>query len=169
MKYDLKGTVKFSVVLHDFCQEQTAQSYLPFHPSLPVVFNILVMGLGYIIHHFSTQFPGRHISTSTYITFIKLLIQLYPQSLQDTWFIENRNINEFSFPPEMKKFLREQYRECDNPLHLNVICRTKIFQQLGYNPIPKAEKLPLPRCLINFVQFQDVEDLYNYVTCHHRL
>ena len=133
------------------------------------VFNIPVMDLGYILHHFSTLFPSRHISISTCITVIKLFIYLYPQSLQDTWFIENRNINEFSFPPEMKKFLIEQYRERKNPFHLNVICRTKIFQQLGYNPIPKAEKLPLPRSLIHFVQFQDVEDLHNYVPYLHRL
>ena len=124
------------------------------------VCNIPTLDLGYILPHFITQYPRLYVSASAYITVIKLLNQLYPQSLQDEWIIENRNTNVFSFSLEMEKFLGEQFREGRNPSRLNIICRTKIFHQLGYNPISKAEKLPLPRILINFVQFQDVKDLH---------
>ena len=122
------------------------------------IFNIVVLDLGYILKQFLTVFQNQHVFTSIYITAIKLLKQLYPHILQDEWFlwyIENRNTNKL-----MKKFLIELCRERKNPSRLNIMCRTKIFQQLGYNPIPKADKLPLPRNLINFVQFRDVEDLY---------
>ena len=122
------------------------------------VFNMLVLDLGYILSHFLAVFRNQHVSINVYITAITLLKQMYPHSLQDErflWYIENINTNNL-----MKKFLTELYRERKNPSRLNNMCRTHIFQQLGYNPIPKADKLPLPRNLINFVQFRDVEDLY---------
>ena len=123
------------------------------------VFNMLVLDVGYILRHFLTGLHNQHESIiNRNITVMKLLKQLYPHNLQDErflWYIENRNTNEL-----MKNFLMELYRESKHPSRLNIMCRTKIFQQLGYNPIPKADKLPLPRNLINFVQFRDVEELY---------
>ena len=100
--------------------------------------------------------------TGSYRKFMKLLKQMYPQCLQERKFIESRqHLNSYS--QEVQKFLMELHEERKNPSRLTFLCRTKIFQQLGYNPIPKAEKLPLPTCLISFVQFRDVEDLYVFV------
>ena len=130
------------------------------------VFNIPALNLGYILKHFLFVTPHKHVSIKD-ITVIKLLKQLYPHSLQDEWliwYIKARNDDRVSFCQCLKnaldKFLVELYRESKNPSRLNVMCRTKIFQQLGYNPIPKAKKLSLPRNLINFVRFRDIEDLY---------
>ena len=122
------------------------------------VFDIVVLDLEFILRHFLDVFQNQHVSINVYVTAITLLKQLYPHCLQDEWFVwytDIRNTNKF-----MGKFLRKLYKERKNPSRLNIMCRTKIFQQLGYNPIPKAEKLSLPRSLTNFVQFRDVEDLY---------
>ena len=109
--------------------------------------------------HFNNSVPT---SAGSYIKFMKLLKQMYPQCLQERKFTESRqHLNSYS--QEVQKFLMELYEERKNPSRLTILYRTKIFQQLGYNPIPKAEKLPLPRCLISFVQFRDVEDLYVFV------
>ena len=95
----------------------------------------------------------------SYIKVMKLLKQMYPQYLQERKFIESRtHLNSYS--QEVQKFLMELYKERKNPSRLTILCRTKIFQLLGYNPIHKAEQLPLPRPLINFVQFKYVKDLY---------
>ena len=109
--------------------------------------------------NFNNSVPA---GAGSYIKFMKLLKQMYPQCLQERKFIESRpHLNSYS--QEVQKFLMELYKERKNPSRLTILCRTKIFQQLGYNPIPKAENLPLPRCLISFVQFTDVEDLYVFV------
>ena len=77
---------------------------------------------------------------------VRLLKELYPQCLQEDWFITHQ-FDEFG-----KKSFEQILNGRKNPPWLDVLCRTKIFQQLGYNPITKAETLPLPRKLIDFVQ-----------------
>ena len=152
---------KFSWPLHEALDHQyvTVISVLLRWGLNNAVFNIPVLDLGYML----TVFPSKGvpiINIPVCITVMKLLKQLYPHNLQDERFLNNRNTNGFSYSLEMQQFLIELHRESKNPSCLNIMCRTKIFQQLGYNPIPKAKKLPLPTSLINFVQFQDVEDLY---------
>ena len=83
-----------------------------------------------------------------------LLKELYPQCLQEDWFI---TYNAFR---EHKECFKQIQNERKNPPYLDVLCRTKIFQQLGYNPITKAERLPLPRKLIDFVQGKDIKGLH---------
>ena len=97
-------------------------------------------------------------SAGSYIKVMKLLKEMYPKCLQKRKFIERSQLS--SYPPEIQKFLMKLYEECKDPPHLTTFCRTKIFQQLGYNPVDKTEQLPLPRCLINFVQFREEQDLY---------
>ena len=47
-----------------------------------------------------------------------------------------------------------------NPPTLQVFCRTKIIQHLGYNPLWKAQKLPLPTGLKKYVQLKNVDVVY---------
>ena len=110
---------------------------------------------------------------------MKLLKQLNPQYLQEHWFVEHpwdpkEALSEFlqehwsighfwslynAQNDELAQFITDLYEERKNPPQLNILCRTKIFKQLGLNPIPKVEKLPLPQSLKHFVQCEDIEEL----------
>ena len=79
---------------------------------------------------------------------IKMMIELNPQCLQERWLVEQ-------LVPH-KASLEELIEARKHPPQLIHLCRAKVFQQLGYNPIPKAEKLPLPRMLKDFVKFKDI-------------
>ena len=50
--------------------------------------------------------------------------------------------------------------ERKNPPRLYDACRTRVFTQLGYNPMSKAEKLPLPRQIIRHLQYMEAEELH---------
>ena len=88
------------------------------------------------------------------INAVHLLKELYPQCLQEDWFIT------YDVFREHKECFEQIQYERKNPPCLDALCRTKIFQQLGYNPITKAETLPLPRKLIDFVQGKDIKGLH---------
>ena len=93
---------------------------------------------------------------------MKHLKQLNPQYLQDHWFVEHpwdlASLEEIT-SEELAQFVADLYEERKNPPQLEILCRTKIFEQLGFNPIPKVEKLPLPQSLKHFVQCKDIEGL----------
>ena len=107
---------------------------------------------------------------------MKLLAQLNPQYLQEHWFVEHpwdpkeapsEDLQEHwstglfwslygNQKKELTQFIADLYKERKNPPQLVILCRTKIFKQLGLNPIPKVEKLPLPQTLKHFVQYKDI-------------
>ncbi len=84
-----------------------------------------------------------------------LLKQLYPQCLQENWLVDNDIPSHRALQNNVAGLRQER----KHPPPLAILCRSKIFQQLGYNPIPKAAKLPLPNKLIDFVQCKDVFDM----------
>ena len=91
---------------------------------------------------------------------IHLLKNLYPQCLQEHWFITYQ-CEDFRFDIKcFKTCFKQLQNERKNPPRLDVLCRINIFQQLGYNPITKAEILPLPRMLRDFVQGRDIKGLH---------
>ena len=177
--YELRGDEiwwkqRFPQILHEaLCHRSLACIQVLLRWGLNnAAFNIQVLDLHFILQHF-LKFDS-HTSLwmaapcCFYVIVIKLLKEMYPQCLQEHSFIGIRNdLNRFSFCPEMKNLLPELYAERKDPARLNAICRTKIFQQLGYNAVSKAEKLPFPRSLINFVQFREVEDLYDDCLSRH--
>ena len=77
-------------------------------------------------------------------TVMKMLVEVKPQCLQESWAYPNR----IQFPVELIKARK-------HPVRLDILCRTKIIQQLGFKPISKVETLPLPRILKDFVQFKN--------------
>ena len=90
-------------------------------------------------------------------TIMKMLVEVNPQCLQESWKYPNheqfaeeswRYLNCERFPAELIEARK-------HPVRLDILCRTKIIQQLGFKPISKVETLPLPRILKNFVQFKN--------------
>ena len=87
-----------------------------------------------------------------------LITQLFPQALQEDWFVQE------CIPSTASKrsqtwddaFLHNLYEQRKLPSQLMILCRTKIFQKLGIGPVLKAEKLPLPQALIEFVQCKEI-------------
>ena len=86
---------------------------------------------------------------------IHLLKELYPKYLQENWLVLNHLSNWYE-----GEYFEKLDKERKNSSHLDVLCISEIFYQLGYNPVPKAENLPLPRKLIDFVQGKDIDGLH---------
>ena len=84
---------------------------------------------------------------------VKLLKYMYPMSLQENWLVGR------TFAPQHQSATESLQWERKNPPRLDGLCRTLIFQQMGYNPIPKANKLCLAKRLKEFVQCKDIEEL----------
>ena len=86
---------------------------------------------------------------------VKLLVEFNPWCLQDD-FLVNHNI-----PSELEEadpsFTAELIEAQKQPLRLDVLCRAKIHEQLGFSPVTKAEYLQLPRSLKEFIQFKNNE------------
>ena len=80
------------------------------------------------------------------MTVLKMLVELKPQCLQESWPY-----------PFQKSFSAELIEARKHPARLDILCRSKIIQQLGFKPISKVEKLPLPRILKDFVQLKNSE------------
>ena len=80
-------------------------------------------------------------------TIMKMLVEVKPQCLQGNWMTSN-----LGAPAELIEARK-------HPVRLDILCRTKIIQQLGFKPTAKVEKLPLPRILKDFVQFRDSEHM----------
>ena len=83
---------------------------------------------------------------------VKLLKHMYPYSLQENWLVEG----EFKQDLLQQDGIRSLMDERKQPPRLDILCRAMIFQQLGYRQLPKAEKLPLPKMLKEYVQFKDI-------------
>ena len=84
---------------------------------------------------------------------MELLLKLKPQCLQEGWLVSK----DIPAMLELQEaFTQELIEVRKQPPRLMQLCRSTIFQQLDYNPIPKVEKLPLPRSLKHFVQFKGV-------------
>ena len=94
-------------------------------------------------------------------------ISLCPQYLQEEWISSDKfglvmdKILE-NAGNEVHIYLRSMYyhavlilRRTSVP-HLKELCRNAIFHRLGINPIPKAEQLPLPRKLKDYVQGKEL-------------
>ena len=81
---------------------------------------------------------------------IELLIALNPGCLQESCIVSDE------IPDEHELFTAKLMEACRQPQPLTVLCRSKIFQQLGYNPVVKVEKLPLPSGPKDFVKFKDI-------------
>ena len=77
------------------------------------------------------------------IPIMKMLVEVKPQCLQESWTYPN-----FVLPAELMEARK-------HPAPLDMLCRTKIIQQVGFKPTPKVEKLPLPRILKDFVLFKN--------------
>ena len=84
---------------------------------------------------------------------VKLLVEFNPWCLQDN-FLVNHNI-----PSELEEadpsFTAELIEAQRQPLRLDVLCRAKIHEQLGFSLVTKAEYLQLPRSLNEFVQLKN--------------
>jgi hypothetical protein len=104
-------------------------------------------------------------------------VNLYPHRLHEAWladypqqgfnnFIATSSISTHSYPPllrqRLKEFLDELVEMRRQPSRLTDLCRSVIFRQLGINPGPKAELLPLPRKLKDCIQgkglFEELDD-----------
>ena len=88
---------------------------------------------------------------------MKILKELDPFCLQEEWLVKGkipRSLLQYNtFTAELTKARKQ-------PPNLDILCRSKIIQQLGYNPFEKAEQLPLPRPLREFVQLRNVIKLH---------
>ena len=84
------------------------------------------------------------VAAASNVAVLKMLIELKPQCLQ-----ESRISVHESFRAELIEARK-------HPIRLDILCRTKIIQQLGFKPISKVETLPLPRILKDFVQFKNL-------------
>ena len=85
---------------------------------------------------------------------IMLLVRLKPHYLQESWLVNG------DIPADLREhetFTAQRLETCRQHQYLKDLCRAKVFHGLGYNPISKAEKLPLPRTLKEFVKFEDIE------------
>ena len=88
---------------------------------------------------------------------INMLKKLNPQYLQEDWLLQKQSL---SWYENKYIYLEEISKERKNPPRLDVLCRAEILYELGYNPVSKAENLPLPRMLIDFVQGKDIDGLH---------
>ena len=85
---------------------------------------------------------------------LKLLVELNPWCLQESWLVDRALPYHLEQMPDLTAELMAARKL---PPRLLILCRAMIFKHLGYNPIAKAEKLPLPKKLKNFIQFKHVK------------
>ena len=90
-------------------------------------------------------FEGSIISMS-------LLEEFDSQCLQEGWLVNGEIPNAVA---EHQPYMAELLERRKQPPFLLRLCRDKIYQHLGYNPVQKAEMLPLPRTLKDFIQFKN--------------
>ena len=91
------------------------------------------------------------------VSTMKIIAELNPFCLQDDWLVDGE------IPASIlhhKTFTAELNEARKQPPRLDILCRSKIIQQLGYHLFLKAEELPLPRPLREFVQLRNVVDLH---------
>ena len=117
----------------------------------------------YTFHHTSHSgeiTPDDRRSCTVHL--LKLLVEFNQMYLQESWFMsgkitqrcfESGNENEIVTITELMEARK-------NAPPLQVLCRTKIIQHLSYNPLWKAQKLPLPTALKEYVQLKNVDVVY---------
>ena len=113
-----------------------------------------------LLLHWGTRRPKSLFETAIHYGCLKtlqLLVKMYPQFAQDSWKLKNED---YILWVDDRIVMKRKYAS-----RLDMLCRAEIFQQLGYNPMPKAEQLPLPRSLIHFVQYRDIKDLHDVCGC----
>ena len=119
-----------------------------------------------LLLHWGTMRPEALFQTATYYGCLKtlqLLAKMYPQCVQESWNLKDKDYNcEIDDEIVPQRFMHKKRKY---PPRLDMLCRAEIFQQLGYNPMPKAEQLPLPRSLIHFVQYRDIKELHDVCYC----
>ena len=92
------------------------------------------------------------------ISMVKLLMAFNPWSLQEDWLVKGAALP--TLTKCNKDFAAGLIADRKQPPRLDILCRFNIIQQLGYNFLQKAEELPLPRVLLEFVQFKNFESLH---------
>ena len=93
---------------------------------------------------------------------INILTTLYPQCLQESWFIKKTPDGiyyQFGSNQDVQEVMTRLKEERKHPARLTDLCRTVILKQVKYNPIPKIEQLPLPKILKEFVQCREVFEI----------
>ena len=138
--------------------------------------------------HYELDIPScsvlRCAAETRCLTTMKQLKELYPSCMQEPWLVEKQPLvtiedssstsssasfsssssssssSTSSFCCNHPQCIAGLYEERKYPPRLKILCREIIFRHLGYNPMPKAEKLPLPRVLIGFVQGKDIQGLW---------
>ena len=90
------------------------------------------------------------------VELMKKLIEFRPHCLQESWLIcDNIQVQlNVIFDPESAAFVDELLKARKHPSKLLILCRAKITQQLGYNPVEKVHQLQLPNMLKGFLQFK---------------
>ena len=87
---------------------------------------------------------------------VKRLIQFKPQCLQESWLVDKSSND--SQDLSVKTFWTEITEKRKHPLMLTILCRAKIIQKLGYKPLEKVQKLPLPNVLKSFLQLKNANN-----------
>ena len=95
-----------------------------------------------LLLHWGTMRPEALFQTATYYGCLKtlqLLAKMYPQCVQESWNLKDKDYNcEIDDEIVPQRFMHKKRKY---PPRLDMLCRAEIFQQLGYNPMPKAEQL----------------------------
>ena len=81
---------------------------------------------------------------------MKLLIKCCPWILQEGWFVKGLTLP--TLTKYNKEFTVDLIAARKQPPQLAIICRFNIIQQLGYSPLQKVEKLPLPLILKEYLE-----------------
>ena len=88
---------------------------------------------------------------------MKFMSLVNPWCLQDDWLVDGKITASLSQHDTFTVELTEARKHAPR---LDILCRAKIIQQMGYNPFAKAEELPLPHALREFVQLKSVIPVY---------
>ena len=114
---------------------------------------VLLLRWGFFTHRSSSLLTGHGYSLfqtaflAKDLELMNMLVKLKPQCLQESWYVDHANRSHVLFDSELI-IARKQ------PPDLDILCRTKIIQQLGYNPMAKIQHLPLPNTIKGFVHIQ---------------
>ena len=82
-----------------------------------------------------------------------MLIEYNPYFLQDNWLVNNEIPFDIG-PDKDLNFIKDLLAIRKQPPRLDMACRLKIIQQLGYNTMSKVKAVPLPRALKDFILFK---------------
>ena len=128
--------------------------YVPFTSHTASVLVLLRWGLYTRESDMKLQPTGFHLAAKYgSIEVMQVMMELKPQCLQERWLVDD------DIPVELQineAFTAELIAIRQQPSRLDVICRAKITQLLGYSPFTKVLNLPLPHKLKNFIQLKHI-------------